>query len=204
MDGSRIEPRCGRDFLHLSRAALGPNQPPVQWVPGLFTGAEVKAAGGWRWTPNLSSVKVKEIVELYIPLLSLWAFMACSRVRFTFTSYPRMSSYHIRREHYLWDADYMPVNLQWHHNKMNVSFFFHIHFQLQLIFLSLFYNSNCLCNAACFEAGRANYSQDSTQHGRPATRPKDIYVHCTCSRQPLNRHTLSELSSLLTFILNKP
>ena len=41
LDGSGIESRCGRDFPHLSRPALGPIQPYKQWVPG-------KAAGTWR------------------------------------------------------------------------------------------------------------------------------------------------------------
>jgi hypothetical protein len=38
LDGPGIETRLGRDFLHLSRPALGPTQPPVQWVPVISRG----------------------------------------------------------------------------------------------------------------------------------------------------------------------
>jgi hypothetical protein len=51
----------GGDFLHPSRPALGPGiDHPLPYT-----------------------AEVKERVELY--LLPLWAFMACSRVNFTFT-----------------------------------------------------------------------------------------------------------------------
>jgi hypothetical protein len=40
LDGPGIESRCRRDFLYLSRPALGPTQPPVQRVPGISRGVK--------------------------------------------------------------------------------------------------------------------------------------------------------------------
>ena len=50
LDGPGIESRWGRDFPHLSRPALGPTQPPVQWVLGFSPG--VKNGRGVTLTPH--------------------------------------------------------------------------------------------------------------------------------------------------------
>ena len=57
LDGPGIESRCGRDFPHLSRPALGPIQSPVQWV---------KSGGGVKLTPHSFQCRGQERVELYL------------------------------------------------------------------------------------------------------------------------------------------
>jgi hypothetical protein len=44
LDGPGIESQWGRDFLHPSTLALGPTQPPIQWVLSLFRGGKVARA----------------------------------------------------------------------------------------------------------------------------------------------------------------
>ena len=71
LDCPGIESWWGQNFLHLSRLALGPTQPPVKWVPGLCLG---KANGAWCWHTIPSSAKVNETVwlQLYSPYGPLW------------------------------------------------------------------------------------------------------------------------------------
>ena len=65
--GDRI-PVGGRDFPHLSTPALGPTQPPLQWIPGLSRGKERPGRDA-----DLYPLLVpRSLKGRAIPLLSLW------------------------------------------------------------------------------------------------------------------------------------
>jgi hypothetical protein len=75
LNGPGIESQWGQDFPHPSRPALGPTQPTMG--TGSFPG--VKAAGAWRWSPP--RLVPRSWKSRGIPLLTLWACVACYRVK---------------------------------------------------------------------------------------------------------------------------
>ena len=78
LDGPGIKSRWGRDFPHPSRPVLGPTQPLIEWVPGLF--ARGKEPGCGVNHPPPSTAEVKERAELYF--YARRAFVVCSRANF--------------------------------------------------------------------------------------------------------------------------
>jgi hypothetical protein len=80
LDGSGIESRWGGEIF-----STRPNRP---WgLPSLlYNGYRVKRRGRGVNHPPPSSAEVRVESSRAIPLLPLWAFMACSWVNFTFTS----------------------------------------------------------------------------------------------------------------------
>jgi hypothetical protein len=81
LDWPGIEFRWRQDFPHPFKPALGPTQPPIRWIPGLSRGW---IAHGVAFTTH-SIYRQGYRKSRAIPLLHLWAFVACSRATFTFT-----------------------------------------------------------------------------------------------------------------------
>jgi len=96
LDGLGIESWWGRDFPHLSRPALGPIQPRIQWVPG------VKSGRGVTLTPNPLLVPWSRKSRAILLLPPIWAvrpvqnLSACTRMHFTLYLYsPSGSSWRV-------------------------------------------------------------------------------------------------------------
>ena len=68
LDCPGIESRWGREYPHLSRPALRPTRPPIQWVPG------IKRPGPGVDHPPPARAEVKERVDLYLysPSVPSW------------------------------------------------------------------------------------------------------------------------------------
>ena len=64
LDGPGIQTGWGNDFPRTSKPTLGPTQPPVQLVPGLYP--KVKRPGCGVDHPPPSSAEVKERAQLYL------------------------------------------------------------------------------------------------------------------------------------------
>jgi hypothetical protein len=58
LDGAGIESRWWQDFSHPSTRALGPTQPPLEWVPGPFH--EDNSAGLWCYHPAHLALRLKK------------------------------------------------------------------------------------------------------------------------------------------------
>ena len=67
LDGPGIESRWGRDFPYLFRPALGPTQPPVQWIQGLSRCKERPGRDADPSPPSSAVVKKRVAPYLYSP-----------------------------------------------------------------------------------------------------------------------------------------
>jgi len=74
LDCLGIEFWWGPDLLYLCGLALGPTQPPIQWVSDLFPGVKQSELG------------IDRPTHLATLLLTLSAFVACSMVNFNFVT----------------------------------------------------------------------------------------------------------------------
>jgi hypothetical protein len=59
LEGPKIESLWGQDFPQTARLTLGPTQPPIQWVVGLFQGVEQPGHGIDHLPPFSAEIKEK-------------------------------------------------------------------------------------------------------------------------------------------------
>jgi hypothetical protein len=116
----------GRDFPHTSRPALGPTQPPIQWVPGLSW--VVKLPGRGADHPSPSSAEVKERVKLYFYSTS-GPFVACYRVTCTFRRVYKIAKSDYQLRHVCPSVRMEQLSFHWTD--------FHENLYLGIIFLNL-------------------------------------------------------------------
>ena len=111
LDGPGIESRWGRDFPHPPRSALGPTQPPIHCVPGLYRGQNGRGVA-LTIQPHLAPMLKKEYSYTSIsplglrgllqgePYLYHYLYLHCRMGQvwvflFSFSSYQHMLALHL-------------------------------------------------------------------------------------------------------------
>jgi hypothetical protein len=96
-------------FNTMSRLALGPTQPPIQWVPGAFS-RWIKWLGGGGWSWPLTSCPGQESMELYLhsPITPSWRG-AYLKHRDNFTFY----TLYFSKIHFNIVSQLMPRSYKW-------------------------------------------------------------------------------------------
>jgi hypothetical protein len=74
LDCPELESQWERDFPHPSSPVMGPTEPLVQWVPGLFHGSTAVKSCRWPPTPHLAPRLKKEWSYTSTPPLGLRGF----------------------------------------------------------------------------------------------------------------------------------
>jgi hypothetical protein len=72
LDSPGTESGWGEIFPYPQRPALGPTQPSVQWVLGLFPGVERAVCDENHLRPSNAEVKERVGLHLYSPSMSSW------------------------------------------------------------------------------------------------------------------------------------
>jgi len=72
LDGPGIEFRWRRDIPHPSKMALGPTQPPVQWILGHYWGVKLLGCGVNHPTPPSAKIQEREERYFYSPSGPSW------------------------------------------------------------------------------------------------------------------------------------
>ena len=87
LDGPGIESRWGRDFPHLTRSALVPTQPPVQWVSGLSRSKERPQSDAHPSLLLVSWSRKSRAIFLLLPwaVQPVQSLSNSTRVHFTFS-----------------------------------------------------------------------------------------------------------------------
>jgi len=75
LDDPGIKSQCQQDSQHPTRPALGPTQPPVQWILCLFPGVKWPQHGTDHILPSNAKIGERMELHLYTPSGPTWTVL---------------------------------------------------------------------------------------------------------------------------------